>query len=133
MARYSAYEVLRTSLSIVHRVDILHFKLRFPSPVVSRLGAMDQSQQRALNALEPYMLLAKSATSPQAATQVVIQATSAPQTFVFSELLQTPNIQALDKASIDQRHYLQLLSIFSWGTWQDYLGMYSLSSFLSLL
>lgn len=115
----------------MHPVDIIHDKLCFAPLFVSLHGAMDQSQQRALNALEPYLSLAKSATSPQAATQVVTQATSAPQTFVFSELLQTPNIQALDKASIDQRNYLQLLYIFSWGTWQDYLGMHSLPDSLS--
>ena len=81
---------------------------------------MDQSQQRALNALEPFILLAKSATSPQAATQVVVQATSTPNIYVFSELLQSPNIQALSKGSADQKSYLALLHIFSWGTWQDY-------------
>ena len=81
---------------------------------------MDQMQQKALNALEPYLLLAKSANSPQAATQIVVQATSAPNTFVFAELLQSPNIQKLQAASPEQSSYHTLLQIFSWGTWSDY-------------
>ncbi|CAF9920410.1 hypothetical protein IMSHALPRED_004878 [Imshaugia aleurites] len=81
---------------------------------------MDQTQQKALNALEPYILLSKSANSPRAAADLVTQATSAPNTFVFAELLQTPNIQALQTASKDYAHYLTLLQIFAWGTWSDY-------------
>lgn len=83
---------------------------------------MDQTQQKALNALEPYILLSKSANSPRAAADLVTQATSAPNTFVFAELLQTPNIQALQTASKDYAHYLTLLQIFAWGTWSDYTG-----------
>ena len=81
---------------------------------------MDQIQQRALNALEPYIILAKSANASQAAAQVVAQATSAPHTFVFAELLQTPNIHALRDASSEQASYHSLLQIFAWGTWSDY-------------
>ncbi|KAI9875899.1 MAG: COP9 signalosome complex subunit 7a, partial [Pleopsidium flavum] len=81
---------------------------------------MDPIQTRALNALEPYTLLSKSATSPRAAADLVTQATSAPNTSVFAELLQTPNIQALRTASADYAAYLTLLEIFSWGTWSDY-------------
>ena len=83
---------------------------------------MDQTQQKALNALEPYILLAKSANSPRAAADLVTQATSAPHTFVFAELLQTPNIQALQAASKDYAPYLTLLQIFAWGTWSEYTG-----------
>lgn len=83
---------------------------------------MDQTQQKALNALEPYILLSKSANSPRAAADLVTQATSAPNTFVFAELLQTPNIQALQTASKEYAPYLTLLHIFAWGTWSDYTG-----------
>ena len=83
---------------------------------------MDQSQQKALNALEPYILLSKSANSPRAAADLVTQATSAPNTFVFAELLHTPNIQALQTASNDYAPYLTLLQIFAWGTWSEYTG-----------
>ncbi len=81
---------------------------------------MDQTQQKALNALESYVLLAKSATSPRAAIDLITQATSAPNTYVFAELLQTPNIQALRTASPEQSSYLTLLELFAWGTWADY-------------
>jgi len=78
-------------------------------------------QQRALNALEPYLALSKAATSPRAAADLITQATSAPQAFVFAELLQTPNIQAL-RDSPDYSQYLRLLQIFAWGTLTDYNG-----------
>ncbi|MCJ1253670.1 hypothetical protein MMC24_001482 [Lignoscripta atroalba] len=81
---------------------------------------MDQTQQKALNALESYILLSKSATSPRAAADLVTQATSALNTYVFAELLQTPNIQSLRTASAEYAPYLTLLEIFSWGTWSDY-------------
>ena len=78
-------------------------------------------QTRALNALEPFLALSKSANSPRAAADLVTQATSAPHTYVFAELLQTPNIQALRQSS-EYAPYLTLLEIFSWGTWADYKG-----------
>jgi len=81
---------------------------------------MDPTQQKALNALEPYILLSKSATSPRAAIDLITQATSAPNTYVFAELLQTPNIQSLRSASAEHARYYTLLEIFCWGTWKDY-------------
>ena len=78
---------------------------------------MDQS--RALNALEPFLALAKSANSPRAASDLVTQATSAPNTYVFAELLQQPNIRKL--ASDEQYSgHLTLLETFAWGTWDSY-------------
>ncbi|CAI6339334.1 unnamed protein product [Periconia digitata] len=76
-------------------------------------------QTRALNALEPFLALSKSATSPRAAADLITQATSAPNTYVFAELLQTPNIQKLKDSSEYASHYT-LLEIFAWGTWEDY-------------
>ncbi|KAI4258052.1 MAG: hypothetical protein LQ352_001373 [Teloschistes flavicans] len=81
---------------------------------------MDPIQQKALNALESFILLSKSATSPRSAADLVNQATSAPNTYVFAELLQTPNIAALKTASAEYNSYYTLLQIFSWGTWADY-------------
>jgi len=78
-------------------------------------------QQRALNALEPYLALAKSASSPRAAADLVVQATSSPHTFVFAELLQKPNVQALAQ-SPEYLPYLRLLEIFAWGSYADYKG-----------
>jgi COP9 signalosome complex subunit 7 len=76
-------------------------------------------QHKALNALEPFLALSKSATSPRAAADLITQATTAPQTFVFAELLQTRNIQAL-AGHAEYAAHLKLLEIFAWGTWQDY-------------
>ncbi|KAF2470946.1 COP9 signalosome subunit 7 [Lindgomyces ingoldianus] len=76
-------------------------------------------QTRALNALEPFLALSKSANSPRAAADLVAQATAAPHTYVFAELLQTPNIQAL-RNSEEYASHLTLLEIFAWGSWEDY-------------
>ncbi|RFU78874.1 cop9 signalosome subunit 7 [Trichoderma arundinaceum] len=82
-------------------------------------------QTKALNALEqitslqPFLALSKSATSPRAAADLVTRATSAPNTFLFTELLQTPQIQAL-AASAEFTSYLTLLQIFSYGTYGTY-------------
>ena len=78
---------------------------------------MDQS--RALNALAPFIALAKSANSPRAASDLITQATSAPNTYVFAELLQQPNIRKL--ASDEQySSHLTLLETFAYGTWESY-------------
>ena len=80
---------------------------------------MDQS--RALNALAPFLALAKSATSPRAAADLVTQATSAANTYVFAELLLQPNVQAL--AGQEQYGaFHELLKVFAWGTWESYNG-----------
>jgi COP9 signalosome complex subunit 7 len=81
-------------------------------------------QQRAINALESFLALSKSANSPRAAADLVTQATSHPQTYVFAELLHTPNIQAL-QTSPEYASYHKLLEIFAWGTWADYQCMFS--------
>jgi COP9 signalosome complex subunit 7 len=76
-------------------------------------------QSRALNALAPFLALAKSANSPRAASDLVTQATSAPNTYVFAELLQQPNIR---KLATDEQYasHLALLETFAWGTWESY-------------
>ncbi|OAQ83187.1 COP9 signalosome subunit 7 (CsnG) [Purpureocillium lilacinum] len=76
-------------------------------------------QTKALNALEPFLALSKSATSPRAAADLVTRATSAPNTFVFAELLQTPQVQALS-SSPEYASHLALLQTFSHGTYQSY-------------
>jgi COP9 signalosome complex subunit 7 len=82
-------------------------------------------QQRAINALESFLALSKSANSPRAAADLVTQATSHPQTYVFAELLHTPNIQAL-RTSQEYASYHKLLEIFAWGTWADYQCIFAL-------
>ena len=83
---------------------------------------MDQTQSRALAALEPFVALSKSASSSRAAAELIVQAISAPNTYVFAELLQTPNIRALGNGDADASAaaHLKLLEIFAWGTWEDY-------------
>ncbi|KAL2018397.1 hypothetical protein VTK56DRAFT_875 [Thermocarpiscus australiensis] len=76
-------------------------------------------QVKALNALEPFLALSKSATSPRAAADLIVRATSAPNTYIFTELLQTPQIQAL-ASSEEFAPYLTLLQIFSYGTYSSY-------------
>ncbi|KAI1076174.1 PCI domain-containing protein [Whalleya microplaca] len=76
-------------------------------------------QTKALNALEPFLALTKSATAPRAAADLVTQATSNPNTYVFAELLQAPQIQALAQ-SPDHASHLALLEIFSHGTFATY-------------
>lgn len=78
-------------------------------------------QTRALNALAPFVALAKSANSPRAAADLITQATSVQNTYVFAELLQQPNIQALAANEQFGAHY-KLLEIFAWGTWEAYQG-----------
>ncbi|KAL6863123.1 hypothetical protein ACO1O0_003367 [Amphichorda felina] len=78
-------------------------------------------QTKALNALEPFLALSKSATSPRAAVDLIRQATSAPNTFIFAELLQTPQVTALASADDSgHRAHHTLLRIFSHGTYHDY-------------
>ena len=85
---------------------------------------MDPLQAPALNALEPFLALCPSATSPRAAADLISRAIAAQGTFVFAELLNAPNIQALGQAGVDAQHarWLAALEIFSWGTWADYQG-----------
>ncbi|KAF4973737.1 hypothetical protein FSARC_45 [Fusarium sarcochroum] len=75
-------------------------------------------QTKALNALEPFLALSKSATSPRAAADLVTRATSAPNTFLFSDLLQTPAVQNLTDS--EYASHLVLLQIFSYGTYSSY-------------
>jgi COP9 signalosome complex subunit 7 len=99
-------------------------------------------QTKALNALEvsqtltsdcfniliyfqPFIALTKSASSPRAAADLITRATSAPNTFVFAELLSAPQIQALS-SSEEYSSHLTLLKIFSYGTYADYKSTGSL-------
>jgi len=74
-----------------------------------------------MNALAPFLALTKTANSPRAAANLIEGATSAPNTFIFAELLQAPNIQALSN-SPEYSNHLSLLKIFSYGTYTDYIN-----------
>ncbi|KAH8813221.1 hypothetical protein F5884DRAFT_787763 [Xylogone sp. PMI_703] len=76
-------------------------------------------QARALNALEQFIVLTKSASSPRAAVDLIIRATSHPNTYIFAELLDTAPVQGLAD-SPEYSAYLTLLKIFSYGIYTDY-------------
>ncbi|RPB04489.1 hypothetical protein L873DRAFT_1840521 [Choiromyces venosus 120613-1] len=76
------------------------------------------ADEQYLTSLQPFILLAKSATG-RAAADLVMQATAAPGCFVFSELLEMPNIQALANTG-DGRRYYDLLKVFAYGWYGDY-------------
>ena len=69
---------------------------------------------------QPFLALTKSASSPSAAADLIRRATSNPNTFIFAELLQAPQIQSLASAAPEHASYLTLLKIFSYGTYTDY-------------
>ncbi|CDM36927.1 hypothetical protein DTO013E5_7106 [Penicillium roqueforti] len=85
---------------------------------------MDQTHTRALEALQPFIHLARSnsAGSPRFIANLITNATSNAQTYVFAELLELPTIQALRSPDTpaEFKGYLKLLEIFAWGTWQEY-------------
>lgn len=72
------------------------------------------------DALQGFVILAKSATGA-AAADIIRQATSANGVYSFTALLETENIQRL--AGTEYEPSLNLLRIFSWGTFQDYKSM----------
>ncbi|KAI9032239.1 hypothetical protein DFJ74DRAFT_653707 [Hyaloraphidium curvatum] len=68
--------------------------------------------------LEQYLLLIKSAKGA-AAAQLIQDALGAPGVFVFAELLDHPNVKALEN---DPQHgaAVELLKLFAYGTYEDY-------------
>ncbi|EGE03033.1 ACOB protein [Trichophyton equinum CBS 127.97] len=85
---------------------------------------MDQSQKQALGALQPFIYLANSSTTHSARfiANIITNATSAPNTFIFAELLETQAVQSLARPDTPEeyRSYLKLLEIFAWGSWEEY-------------
>lgn len=83
---------------------------------------MDQSQTKALAALQPFVHLATTQKNPtqRFVCDLINRAISAPGTYLFTELIQTHNIQSL--RGTDSQSWLTLLEIFSWGTFEEYCG-----------
>lgn len=85
---------------------------------------MDQAQNRAVAALQPFLhlTLTTKSPSPRILADFITRATSAPGTYIFAELLRTPAIQSLRAADTPQafRSYYTVLEIFSSGTLADY-------------
>ena len=95
-----------------------------------KLSYMDQIHARAQEALQPFIHLANanSATSPRFVANIISNATSSPQTYVFAELLETPTVQSLRSKDTPEEYqgHLTLLEIYAWGTWKDYQSKYYL-------
>jgi len=83
---------------------------------------MDQAQPKALAALQPFIIEAIStkSPSPRFLKDLIVRATSASGTYIFTELLQTSAIQSLQTAEAEYKAYLTLLETFSWGTYEEY-------------
>ena len=70
---------------------------------------------------EQFCLLAKN-TKGIAAVQLVKQVLEAPNVYVFGEILDEPNIQAMDQSEGEEgAGYLALLQIFAYSTYGNYL------------
>lgn len=78
--------------------------------------APPSANQQAL--LEQYLILAK-AVKGAAAVELIKQVLEAPGIYVFGELLDMPNIQELNNTP--HAHYHQLLYLFAFGTYSNYL------------
>jgi COP9 signalosome complex subunit 7 len=85
---------------------------------------MEQAHARSLAALQQfiYQVTTTKNASPRFLANVIKQATEAPGTFVFTELLQLAAIQSLraDDTPAEFRAYLTILEIFSWATYDEY-------------
>jgi COP9 signalosome complex subunit 7 len=68
-------------------------------------------------ALQQYCLLAKSAKG-KGCVAIIEQALNAPGVFVFGELIDMPNVQALE--GTEHKPYLDLLRLFAYGTYPLY-------------
>ena len=70
-------------------------------------------------AMEGFVVLAKSSKG-KGCVMVIKEVLKHPQIFVFGELLEQPNVKELE--SSEHKPWLDLLRIFAYGTWSDYLG-----------
>ncbi|KAK2768546.1 hypothetical protein FQN54_000402 [Arachnomyces sp. PD_36] len=85
---------------------------------------MEKIHSRAVDAIQPFIHMAASQTSatPRFISNLITNATSAPNTYVFAELLDVPAVQSLRSPETPEeyRTALTLLEIFAWGTWEEY-------------
>ncbi|KFV53501.1 COP9 signalosome complex subunit 7b [Tyto alba] len=79
---------------------------------------MAGEQKPSCNLLEQFILLAKG-TSGSALTALINQVLEAPGVYVFGELLELTNVQELAEGS--HAAYFQLLNLFAYGTYPDYV------------
>uniref|UniRef100_A0A493TJD7 COP9 signalosome subunit 7B n=1 Tax=Anas platyrhynchos platyrhynchos TaxID=8840 RepID=A0A493TJD7_ANAPP len=79
---------------------------------------MAGEQKPSCNLLEQFILLAKG-TSGSALTALINQVLEAPGVYVFGELLELANVQELAEGT--NAAYFQLLNLFAYGTYPDYV------------
>ncbi|MBV95078.1 COP9 signalosome complex subunit 7b, partial [Eschrichtius robustus] len=97
----------------------------FASNFCTRMHERSQDQRMAgeqkpsSNLLEQFILLAKG-TSGSALTALISQVLEAPGVYVFGELLELANVQELAEGG--NAAYLQLLNLFAYGTYPDYIA-----------
>uniref|UniRef100_A0A8C5NVH2 PCI domain-containing protein n=1 Tax=Jaculus jaculus TaxID=51337 RepID=A0A8C5NVH2_JACJA len=76
-------------------------------------------QKPSSNLLEQFILLAEG-MSGSALTAVISQVLEAPRVYVFAELLELANVQELAEGT--DAAYSQLLNLFAYGTYPDYIA-----------
>ncbi|KAK2606409.1 hypothetical protein QQS21_003228 [Conoideocrella luteorostrata] len=103
----------------IKALNALEVRPTFPDVFVHHINADPNPRKLNGHIVQPFLALSKSATHPKAAADLITQATSAPNTYVFAELLQRPQIQALAENAQFASH-LRLLQIFSYDTYQSY-------------
>ncbi|KAJ3177833.1 COP9 signalosome complex subunit 7a [Gaertneriomyces sp. JEL0708] len=81
--------------------------------------------------LEPFLLLSKSAKGA-ACIQLIQDVLAAPGVYVFSELLEMPNVQEL-RQDAKCEPYLRLLELFAYGTYRDFIAQASTLPSLSAI
>lgn len=80
---------------------------------------MAGEQKPSSNLLEQFILLAKG-TSGSVLTTLISWVLEAPGVYVFGELLELANVQELAEGA--NAAYLQLLNLFAYGTYPDYIA-----------
>lgn len=76
---------------------------------------MEQNQSEVM---EHFVKQASASTDATALTSIIVEATSHPSLFAFSEILSLPNLLQLE--ATEDSVYLDMLRLFAHGTWGDY-------------
>ncbi|KAK7295297.1 hypothetical protein RJT34_18203 [Clitoria ternatea] len=75
-------------------------------------------EQKQSELIEQFVKQASSAPNAPALASALVDATSHPSLFAFSEILALPNLQQLE--GTENAVYLDMLRLFAHGTWSDY-------------
>lgn len=86
---------------------------------------METISQKSQAAIQPFVTEATTtkSPSPRYLKELVLRATSAPTTYSFTPLLETPAIQTLKTADNEHRSYYTLLQLFAYGTYHEYTSI----------